>query len=136
MPAAPAAQKTTETPQEQREPETLVSFRRASGEGRYTFEVQGGLVLTANAQDIGPIDIKAYDYMRSITLMVETTAAGTGTALTYNADGPFNVISYLRVKQPNGQTMYSVSSGHHAAMIHKYSFSRAEVDPRAYNNFQ
>lgn len=119
-----------------REPESVVSFRRASGEGRYTFEVQSGLTLTTTGQDLGPIDIKAYDYMRSILLMVETTAPGAGTAVAYAADGPFNALTYVRVKQPNGQTMYSVSSGAHAAYIHKYSFSRAEVDPRAYNNFQ
>ena len=109
------------------------SFIRGSGEGRYTFEVQSGLVLGA-AQDIGPIDIKAYDYMRSVLVKVETTVAGAGTVTSVGAaDFPFNIISYLRVKQPNGQTMYSVSSGHHAAMIHKYGMVRpvGNSDPRA-----
>ena len=109
------------------------SFIRGSGEGRYTFEVQSGLVLGA-AQDIGPIDIKAYDYMRSILVKVETTTAGAGTVTSVGAaDFPFNIISYLRVKQPNGQTMYSVSSGHHAAMIHKYGLVREaqNSDPRS-----
>ena len=55
-----------------------VSFVRGSGEGRYTFEVQSALALGA-AQDIGPIDIKAYDYMRSLLLKVETTTVGSGT---------------------------------------------------------
>jgi hypothetical protein len=110
-----------------------VSFVRGSGEGRYTFEVQSGLVLGA-AQDIGPIDIKAYDYMRSILLKVETTTAGSGTVTSVGSkDYPFNIISYLRVKQPNGQTMYSVSNGHHAAMIHKYGLVRPPLncDPRS-----
>lgn len=131
MAAAPAMTKApSDTGGSDRQPESVVSFRRASGEGRYTFEVQAPLLLSANAQDLGPIDIKAYDYMRSILLLVQTTAAGTSAATAYQPDGPFNVITYIRVKQPNGQTMYSVTSGHHAAMIHKHSFSRAEVDPR------
>jgi len=110
-----------------------VSFIRGSGEGRYTFEVQSGLVLGA-AQDVGPIDVKAYDYMRSILLKVETTTVGGGTTTAVGAkDYPFNIISYLRVKQPNGQTMYSVSSGHHAAMIHKNGLNRQPLqsDPRS-----
>ena len=113
------------------------SFIRGSGEGRYTFEVQSGLVLGA-AQDIGPIDIKAYDYMRSILLKVETSIAGSGTVTSVGSkDYPFNIISYLRVKQPNGQTMYSVSNGHHAAMIHKYGLQRQAVsaDPRSDSEF-
>ena len=113
------------------------SFIRGSGEGRYTFEVQSGLVLGA-AQDIGPIDIKAYDYMRSILIKVETTTVGSGTVTSVGSkDYPFNIISYLRVKQPNGQTMYSVSNGHHAAMIHKYELNRIAVgaDPRSDSQF-
>jgi hypothetical protein len=114
-----------------------VSFVRGSGEGRYTFEVQSGLVLGA-AQDIGPIDIKAYDYMRSIMLKVETTTAGAGTVTAVGSkDYPFNIISYLRVKQPNGQTMYSVSNGHHAAMISKWGMYREtqNSDPRSDPDF-
>jgi hypothetical protein len=114
-----------------------VSFVRGSGEGRYTFEVQSGIVLGA-AQDIGPIDIKAYDYMRSILLKVETTTLATGTVTAVGSkDYPFNIISYLRVKQPNGQTMYSVSSGHHAAMIQKYGLYREpqNSDPRSDPDF-
>jgi hypothetical protein len=114
------------------EPGAGVSFIRGSGEGRYVFEVQSGIVQ-GGTQDIGPIDVKAYDYMRSILLFVQATGGG-GTTATYNADAPFNAISYLRVKQPNGQTMYSVSSGYHAAMIHKYGLIRPTpyTDPRAY----
>jgi hypothetical protein len=114
-----------------------VSFIRGSGEGRYTFEVQSGLVLGA-AQDIGPIDIKAYDYMRSILLKVQTTTAGSGAATSVGSkDYPFNIISYIRVKQPNGQTMYSVSSGHHAAMIQKWGLGRPspQIDPRSDLNY-
>jgi len=131
MPAAPGA-KHADTDRDHDRPGG-VSFIRGSGEGRYVFEVQSGLVL-GNAQDIGPIDVKAYDYMRSIVLLVQTTAAGGGTVTsTFSSDAVFNTVSYLRVKQPNGQTMYSVSSGYHAAMIQKYGLVRPApwgCDPR------
>lgn len=131
MGAAPGATSTEHVTTEREH--AGVSFIRGSGEGRYLFEVQSGLLLGA-AQDIGPIDVKAYDYMRSILLKVETTTAGSGTSTSVGSkDYPFNQISYLRVKQPNGQTMYSVSNGHHAAMIQKWGLIRPplQVDPRS-----
>jgi hypothetical protein len=117
------------------------SFIRGSGEGRYIFEVQTPAILggaLSAALDVGPIDVKAYDYMRSILLKVETTVVGGGTVTSVGSkDYPFNIISYLRVKQPNGQTMYSVSNGHHAAMIQKYGLYREaqNSDPRSDPDF-
>lgn len=109
---------------------SVVPFVRGSGKGKYKFFSKSGLTLTASSQDLGPIDVKAYDYMRSILLTVTTTAAG-GASGTAQADAPFNVFTNVAVKQPNGQTMYQVSSGYHAAMIQKYGFYRGyEGDPR------
>lgn len=138
--AAPAATAAPQTaPASQRAdvtPASVVPFRRGSGKGRYTFNVLSGQVLKTTTQDLGPIDIKAYDYMRSILILVETTAVGTGTtATTLSADGPFNVFTNVAVKQPNGQTMYQVSSGLHAAYIHKYGVVRRNPDPRDTNDF-
>jgi hypothetical protein len=113
-----------------------VSFLRGSGKGRYKFYSRAGLTLTAASQDLGPIDVKAYDYMRSILVTVTTTTAGTaGTGGVLAGDGPFNVFTNMAVKQPNGQTMYQVSSGYHAAVIQKYGFYRGESDPRSDPNF-
>lgn len=112
---------------------TVVPFLRGTGKGKYKF-FSKSVTLTAATQDLGPIDVKAYDYMRSILLVCTTTANGgaTGTAA---ADAPFNVFTNVAVKQPNGQTMYQVSSGYHAAMIQKYGYWRAFGDPRADPNY-
>ncbi len=109
---------------------SVVPFVRGSGKGKYKFYSKSGLTLTTASQDLGPIDIKAYDYMRSILVTVSTTAAGGATG-TAQADAPFNIFTNMAVKQPNGQTMYQVSSGLHAAMIQKYGFYRGYGDPRA-----
>lgn len=109
---------------------SVVPFVRGSGKGKYKFFSKSGLTLTSASQDLGPIDVKAYDYMRSILVTVSTTAVGGATG-TAQADAPFNIFTNMAVKQPNGQTMYQVSSGYHGAMIQKYGFYRNYGDPRA-----
>lgn len=115
---------------------SVVPFVRGSGKGTYPIQVAGssGLTLGAATKDLGPIDVKAYDYMRSILVEVITTAPGGATG-TAQADAPLNMFTNVAVKQPNGQTMYQVSSGYHAAMIQKYGMNRAYNDPRADPNF-
>jgi len=120
---------------QQAAPAVVVPFVRGSGKGKYKFYSKSGLTLTTGTQDLGPIDVKAYDYMRSILVTCTTTAAGGATG-TAQADGPFNVFTSVAVKQPNGQTMYQVSSGLHAAYIQKYGFYRGDYnDPRSDPNF-
>jgi len=111
-----------------------VSFVRGSGKGKYRFYSKSGLTLTTTTQPLGPIDIKAYDYMRSLLVTVTNTANGGATG-TAQADAPFNSLINLAVKQPNGQTMYQTSSAFHAAMIQKYGQYRGWNDPRADPNF-
>jgi len=128
--AAPASQAGGDQAPAAPQAASVVPFVRGSGKGKYKFFSKSGLTLTTASQDLGPIDIKAYDYMRSILVTVTTTAAGGATG-TAQADAPFNVFTTMAVKQPNGQTMYQVSSGHHAAMIQKYGFYRGFCDPRS-----
>lgn len=112
----------------------VVPFVRGSGKGKYKFFSTAGKTFTSATQDLGPIDIKAYDYMRSILVTLTTTTLG-GALGTAQADAPFNAFTNIAVKQPNGQTMYQVSSGYHAAMIQKYGYYRAYGDPRQDPNF-
>lgn len=112
----------------------VVPFVRGSGKGKYKFYSKSGLTLTTASQDLGPIDIKAYDYMRSLLITVTSTANGGATG-TAQADAPFNILTNLAVKQPNGQTMYQVSNGYNAAEIQKYGYYRSYSDPRSDPNF-
>src|SRR5690242_12315641 len=115
-------------------PQSVVPFVRGSGKGKYKFFSKAGLTLTTATQDLGPIDIKAYDYMRSLLVTFTTTANGGATG-TAQADAPFNAFTNIAVKQPNGQTMYQTSSGMHAAYIQKYGMYRGFNDPREDPNF-
>ena len=113
---------------------SVVPFVRGSGKGKYLIKSLSGQTLQTTTQDLGPIDVKAYDYMRAIEVTVLTTAAGGATG-TAQPDAPFNFFTNVSVVQPNGQTMYQVSSGYHAAMIHKYGYYRNWNDPREDPNF-
>lgn len=134
--AAPAGQQQAGGQQTQQAPQpaSVVRFVRGSGKGKYKFFSKSGLTLTSATQDLGPIDVKAYDYMRSLLVTVTNTANGGATG-TAQADAPFNYFTNMAVKQPNGQTMYQVSSGYHAAMIQKYGYYRQFGDPRQDPNF-
>lgn len=113
----------------------VVPFIRGSGLGRYLFYDQSGLTLTVNTQDLGPIPVKAYDYMRSLVVEVTTTSAGGGSAVTTVEDGPFCALTNIKVEQPNGQTMYQVSSAYSSAQIHKHGGYAGYNDPRKFNEF-
>jgi hypothetical protein len=110
---------------------TVVPFIRGSGLNRpAVFYDTSGLTLTTSTQDLGPIDVYAYDYMRGITIRVDTTAAGGGSGASTVEDGPFCALTNLKVLQPNGQTMFQVSSGFSVAMIGKYGGYCYKQDPR------
>src|SRR5882762_10429361 len=70
-------------------PAAVVPFVRGSGKGKYKIQVAGasGLTLTAATKDLGPIEVKAYDYMRSLLITCTTTGAGGATG-TAQADAP------------------------------------------------
>lgn len=116
----------------------VIPFIRGSGWGRYPVSMPpgaGSLTLTGEQQTLGPIQVKAYDFMRSLVVEVIPTAPGTATAATLTEDGPWNFFGGILVQQPNGQTMYQVSSGFTSAMIHAHGYYRTYGDPRQYQNY-
>ena len=114
----------------------VIPFIRGSGWGRYVFYDKSGLNLLTNTQDLGPIPVKAYDFMRSLVVEVTTTSAGAGSGVTTVEDGPGCFFTQVKVDQPNGQTMYQVSSGFNAIMIHAHGYYRNYNDPRQWENWQ
>lgn len=108
---------TTESDDTKSAPMPVVPFIRASGKHRESaFDVSR--VMNTGDQDLGPFDVPAYGYMASIVLLVQATG-GTGTAVTLAEDAPENMIKNVQLKEPNGATIYSVSSGYSVKQIHK-----------------
>lgn len=115
----------------------VIPFLRGSGWGRYPIAMpagSGAVTLTGVTQTLGPIQVKAYDFMRAIVVEV-IGAAGGGSGVTTTEDGPWNFFAGVEVLQPNGQTMYKTSSGFTSAMIHAHGYYRVYNDPRQYQNF-
>jgi hypothetical protein len=111
-------------------PTAVVPFVRGSGLHRESV-FDSSFTLGSNTQDIPPIDINAYGYMRSVYILVSTTTPGGGTAVVTTEDGPWNVLQNIQLMQPNGFPFYQVSSGYSAYLIHKYGGYQGYNDPKA-----
>lgn len=99
-------------------PRIVVPFVRGSGLHRELIDDRTVTLLT-NTQDIAPIEVNAYGYLRSL-LIVVTGTAGAGTGATLVEDGPYNVLQNLQLMQPNGFPFYQINNGYHSYLIDKY----------------
>lgn len=107
----------------------LVPFIRASGLHREIVDDRT-VTLTSADQDQQPIPINAYGYLRSLWVVVTTSSAGSGwTSAAYSEDGPWNALKNLQVLEPNGATLFQVSSGVSGYFINKYGGYRYGSDP-------
>jgi hypothetical protein len=117
----------------------VIPFIRGSGWGRYPIAMPAGsgavTLSSSGPTTIGPLSVKAYDYMRSIVVEVITTSPGGGSGVTTVEDGPGCMFAGVEVLQPNGQTMYKVSSGFNALLIQAHAYLRTYGDPRQFENF-
>lgn len=131
---APAPVKSPAPAQQNKAPVQIVPFVRGSGLHRENM-YDSAFNLTSNTQDIPPIDVNAYGYMRSLVILVTTNTAGGGTAVTTQEDGPWNVLQNIQLMQPNGFPFYQVTSGYSAMAIHKYGGYQGYNDPKAHPSF-
>lgn len=114
-------------------PMPVVPFIRASGLHR-ELVVDTSRAVTTSDQDLGPFDIPAYGYMRSLRVVV-TESGGAGTTVTLTEDAPWNSLKNISVIEPNGATLYSVSSGYSAYLISKWGGYRWSYDPRSLQSY-
>lgn len=133
MGTAGGTAQTTDSKNAQAQPTALVPFVRASGLHRELM-TQVTYTQTTADQDIPPIDVPAYGYMRSLLILVSTTA-GTGSSSTTTEDGPFNALKNIQLMEPNGSTLYQVSSGYSSYLIHKYGGYRGYNEPELWPNY-
>lgn len=115
-------------------PVAVVPFIRGSGLHRESV-YDSSFTLTANTQDIPPIDVNAYGYLRSLLIVVTTNSAGGGSGVTTVEDGPFNLLQNIQLQQPNGFPFYQVSSGYSSYLIHKYGGYQGYNEPKSMDGF-
>lgn len=138
MVAAPVARGSAQTaPQAKKSgggasvPFSIASLRRI----RQAFDT-GNLAL---GQNVAAIEIPAAGgFLRFMELVVTGTAGGNSAAVTFNADGPFNALSFIEFLPPSGDPPIVPHTGYQIAMWNKYgAFSDTPpyCDPRRDNQF-
>ncbi|HZP28433.1 MAG TPA: hypothetical protein VFC99_05740 [Acidimicrobiia bacterium] len=110
-------------------PAALVPFVRASRQHEEPF-IDLTNTLGASTIAVSPQDIPAYGYLRSVLILVEGTTTSNAAAVTFAADGPFNVLSDFALTDVNGQPIVGPFSGYELMLINKYGGYARRHDPR------
>lgn len=97
--ASPAAGADPKAP-----PVRPIPFTRASIEATQPVDLDRSNVIAAGQVTLGPVDVPAYGFMRSIWVRVDATG-GTGTAALYKEDAPWSAIAEAALLDVNGQAI-------------------------------
>lgn len=82
---------------------------------------QGSIVLTTGEQRLDAYQISPSGYLRGIWLLVENTAVNTtDTTVAFEEDGPFNVLSSVRLLDTNSQPIIGTLNGYDVYILNKY----------------
>lgn len=89
------------------------------------------LTMTTATQVMGPFEVPAFGYLRSITLHVVASGADDQTAdnATLGADGPWNTIQEVGLKDVNGSWLVGPFSGYDLYLLNKWGGYEFDADP-------
>ena len=108
----------------------LVPFTAAAREVEEPVFDRTSAALSANAQQLGPVAVPARGYLRSLFILVESSAGG-GAAAVAKEDAPFSVIDQISLTDTNGANVIVPIKGFDLAMINKFGGYEFMSDPRA-----
>jgi len=106
----------------------LIPFVRAAYEHTEPANLDDSRILNANTQLIGPVEIPAYGYLRSLLILVQATG-GAGAGATGTADAPYNVLSEVALHDVNGAPIVGPVDGFDLYNINKLGGYAAFDDP-------
>lgn len=109
-------------------------FTRSAKEHTQLAPFDQSVQLNASTQGPFSIEVPATGYVRSVLLLVEATG-GAGAGVTAAADGPFNVLQNLTLKDVNGSPIIEPISGWELAQINKWGGYSFAPDPSASGAF-
>jgi hypothetical protein len=78
------------------------------------------LTLTAAEQRLPSYQISPNGYLRGIQILVQATVAGNAAVVTYNEDGPFNVLANVNLQDTNSQPIVGPMTGYDLYILNKY----------------
>lgn len=94
------------------------------------------IVLSAAQQNLQPFVVPAYGYLREVILIITATTAGNAAAVTFNADGPWNVVRNMVLQDSGGAQLFQMG-GYAAWLAQKwggYAFNgNLAADTRFYS---
>lgn len=86
--------------------------------------------LSANQQNIGPIDVPAYGFVRALWFDVQLVSAGNAANVAVVEDAPWSVFSELAISDVNGAPLYGPMTGYETYLWHKWGGFRGQRDPK------
>jgi len=91
------------------------------------------IVLTAAEQSLRTYQVTPTGYLRHIALVVENTAVNTTvTSVAYQEDGPFNVLSRVRLLDTNSREIIGTVNGWDIYILNKYGgYAHFQNDAKA-----
>lgn len=112
---------------------SLVPFIRAA---HRHFEPAFDLTTTTGASsvELGPFDVPAYGFIRSIVLLV-TSANGVLGAGSLVADAPFSVLSSVQLLDTNGFPIYGPLTGYQTYLANTFGAYKGYNDPTVHPDF-
>lgn len=108
----------------------LIPFMRGATDHAEPFFDQT-FTLSANQQNLGPIDVAAYGFARAIYIQVDVTAGGVNAAAVAAAeDSPWSIFAELAFQDVNGAPVFGPHTGYETYLHHKYGGFRNQFDPK------
>jgi hypothetical protein len=115
-------------------PTPLIPFIRGATEHAEPF-FDTTFTLSASQQNLGPIDISSYGFLRAIIVQVNIVSAGNAATVALQEDAPWVLFAELAIQDVNGAPLFGPHAGYECYLHHKYGGFRNQTDPKLLPNF-
>jgi hypothetical protein len=107
----------------------LVPFIRGATEHAEPF-FDSTFTLGATQQNLGPIDVASYGFMRALVIQVNIASSGNSATVALQEDAPWVLFAELTLQDVNGAPLFGPHTGYELYLHHKYGGFRNQTDPK------
>lgn len=115
---------------------TIPFVRASRKKSKQAFQL-GPFTLSAANQVLNPIQIPPGGYLSNVDVRVACLTAGNAAAVTFAADGPWNVLTYVDLRNSAGDSLIVPLNGYQVYLINKWGVLGVDspnMDPEQPNN--
>ncbi len=106
-------------------------FVRAAREHREQFHDRTD-ALGSSSTSVGPVDVVAFGFARSILLKVQLSGSSAGLAtVAASQDAPWNILTNIMLSDVNGRPIFGPFDGYDLYLAHQFGAYRFDSDPTA-----